>query len=470
MLVTRLEQAASGSRGSRWPSAWTRRCDRSGHSRRGSRPSGRWAHETDRRDHPHVLVGLRPARRPRRRAAARRPRPAPRHRLHPAHRRAVPGLPDLLAARAAQGTGRGAGRPLLPGRSRRRLPGSGSWACSRPSTTTDPRSSEGAASMTGRTNDQEPLRKRHRPAHRRGHQGRPDRRGDPARGDQRVRRHGRDPRPLHARSSRPTAETPNKPHEGIGVWVSGFFGSGKSSFAKMLGLAIENRVVAGDAGRRSASRSGPATTSSRSCSRQINEQIPTHAVIFDVSTDRGIRSGNQTLTEIMYGLFLQSLGYAKDLDLSELEIALEQKGELAALRADATASMFEQGVERRQGPDRVLAGRGEPGHAPARPGHVPDRRTPGSRASRTGPTSRRASWRSAHELMKRRRPGQTLMFVVDEVGQFVARDVQKMLDLQAVVQSLGASAAASTGSSSPRRRSSASSSAGSTTSRSSSPA
>ena len=29
------------------------------------------------------------------------------------------------------------------------------------------------------------------------------------------------------------------------------------------------------------------------------------------------------------------------------------------------------------------------------------------------------------------------MFVVDEVGQFVARDVQKMLDLQAIVQSLG---------------------------------
>lgn len=42
------------------------------------------------------------------------------------------------------------------------------------------------------------------------------------------------------------AETPNKPHEGIGVWVSGFFGSGKSSFAKYLGLALENRMLAGD--------------------------------------------------------------------------------------------------------------------------------------------------------------------------------------------------------------------------------
>ncbi len=40
-------------------------------------------------------------------------------------------------------------------------------------------------------------------------------------------------------------ETPNKPHEGIAIWVSGFFGSGKSSFAKMLGLSIENRLVAG---------------------------------------------------------------------------------------------------------------------------------------------------------------------------------------------------------------------------------
>src|ERR1017187_10121138 len=51
------------------------------------------------------------------------------------------------------------------------------------------------------------------------------------------------------------AETPNKPHEGIAIWVSGFFGSGKSSFAKMLGLAIENRPVMGQpAGERFGAR------------------------------------------------------------------------------------------------------------------------------------------------------------------------------------------------------------------------
>ena len=90
-------------------------------------------------------------------------------------------------------------------------------------------------------------------------------------------------------------ETPNKPHEGIAVWVSGFFGSGKSSFAKMLGLSIANRMVVGEpAGERFARRAGGDRL--QVLLKAINEQIPTHAVIFDVSTDRGIRSGNQTLT------------------------------------------------------------------------------------------------------------------------------------------------------------------------------
>src|ERR1700694_5103447 len=120
-------------------------------------------------------------------------------------------------------------------------------------------------------------------------------------------------------------ETPNKPHEGIAIWVSGFFGSGKSSFAKMLGLSIANRTVAGEsASERFAQRTGDKKV--QVLLKAITEKIPTHAVIFDVSTDRGIKSGNQTLTEIMYGLFLQSLGYSKDLDLSELEMWLEEKG------------------------------------------------------------------------------------------------------------------------------------------------
>src|ERR1700748_2569768 len=44
---------------------------------------------------------------------------------------------------------------------------------------------------------------------------------------------------------RAIAEAPSDPHESVGVWVSVFFGSGKSSFAKNLGYALENRTILG---------------------------------------------------------------------------------------------------------------------------------------------------------------------------------------------------------------------------------
>lgn len=231
------------------------------------------------------------------------------------------------------------------------------------------------------------------------------------------------------------SETPNKPHEGIAIWVSGFFGSGKSSFAKMLGLSIENRLIAGES---AADRFGRRTGDKKLqvLLKAIVEKIPTHAVIFDVSTDRGIRSGNQTLTEIMYGLFLQSLGYAKDLDLSELEITLEEKGQLSRFEEEYRR-IFKKEWSAEKGKvafalseaSRVLQSLDNATYpmADSWVKAVKNKAdiTPGKLAER------------ANELMKRRRPGRTLMFVIDEVGQFVARDVQKMLDLQAVVQNLG---------------------------------
>lgn len=230
-------------------------------------------------------------------------------------------------------------------------------------------------------------------------------------------------------------ETPNKPHEGIAVWVSGFFGSGKSSFAKMLGLSIENRMVAGErAAPRFVTRAGDKRV--QVLLSQINEHIPTHAVIFDVSTDRGIKSGNQTLTEIMYGLFLQSLGYAKDLDLSELEITLEGEGRLDVFKAKYQ-EIFKKSWDVEKG--KIAFALSEA----SRVLHALDAATYPMADSWVKAVKNRSDISAGKladrcgELMKRRRPGQSLMFVIDEVGQFVARDVQKMLDLQGIVQSLG---------------------------------
>ncbi len=230
-------------------------------------------------------------------------------------------------------------------------------------------------------------------------------------------------------------ETPNKPHEGIGIWVSGFFGSGKSSFAKMLGLAIENKsILKESAANLFGQRTGD--TEIQVLLKQITEQIPTDAVIFDLSTDRGIKSGNQTITEIMYRLFLKNLGYAEDLDLAELEITLEHKKELDKF-TETYRNKFDQEWDANK--DLIAFSLGEAGAVMHQ--LYPDRYETGdswvqSVIDRTDISAGKLAER-CKSLMGRRRPDRNLVFVVDEVGQFVARDVQKMLDLQGVVQSLG---------------------------------
>ena len=229
--------------------------------------------------------------------------------------------------------------------------------------------------------------------------------------------------------------TLNQSHERIGIWVSGFFGAGKSSFAKYLGLALHNRRILGQsAADLLIERVGdPAVQALLTI---ITEQIPTEAVIFDVSTNVNVLSSNQTLTEIMYRLLLQHLGYARDPDLAELEITLENEGRLEDFQTQYQAD-FDKLWDKGKGIiSRAVQEASRVMHElePATYVSVDSWRqsalkraelTPGLLAER------------ALALMARRRPGQSLVFVIDEVGQYVARDVHKMLDLQAVVQSLG---------------------------------
>ena len=230
-------------------------------------------------------------------------------------------------------------------------------------------------------------------------------------------------------------ETPNRPNEGIGVWVSGFFGSGKSSFAKYLGLALGNHEILGrGAGELLASQIGDKTISV--LLNNIGEHIPTHAVIFDVSTHRGIRSGNQTLTEIMYRLFLESLEYAGDLDLSELEITLEEQERLGEFKAKYE-QLFEKSWDAEKGKVAFAMQQASRVMHELEPETFTTVESWRESARGRADITPRGLAKRCLELIERHRPGSSLVFVIDEVGQFVARDVQKMLDLQAVVENFG---------------------------------
>ena len=236
------------------------------------------------------------------------------------------------------------------------------------------------------------------------------------------------------------ADAKREPHEGIGIWVSGFFGSGKSSFAKILGYTVANRTVLGK--RVSEIFKEKARFSlSPSLAEQlehyldfINQDIPTHVVIFDVSQERGVRSGQ--LTEIMYKALLRDLDYATDLDLAELEISLEADGELERFIKEFEGVYGKPWRVRRKlsvaiNEASVILYRLYPDRFPNKDSWA--KAVGGGRAD----ISPNLLAERAFELMARRKSGKALMFVIDEMGQYVSRDIDRMLDLQAIVQAFG---------------------------------
>src|SRR5712664_838348 len=132
------------------------------------------------------------------------------------------------------------------------------------------------------------------------------------------------------------ADAPADPHEGIGIWVSGFFGSGKSSFAKILGYTLAARRLSGTS---SSELFKEVVKDSRISALldSINTRVPTDAVVFDVSMERGVRTASERIIEIMYKALLRTLDYADDFDLAELEMSLEEDGLLDKFRAEFQA-------------------------------------------------------------------------------------------------------------------------------------
>lgn len=231
------------------------------------------------------------------------------------------------------------------------------------------------------------------------------------------------------------AKGPTDPREGIGVWVSGFFGSGKSSFAKILGYTVANREVLGKTAGE-IFKEHVKDTKISGYIENITARIPTHAVIFDVSMDRGVRTASERITEIMYKALLRELGYPEDFDLAELEITLEGDGLL-----EAFCIKFEE-IHKSSWQKRRKLGLAVNEASAAL--HALDPKTYPSEDSwartigegRADITANELA-KGAFELVDRRMPGKALIFIIDEVGQYVSRSVDKMLDLQALVQAFG---------------------------------
>ncbi len=231
------------------------------------------------------------------------------------------------------------------------------------------------------------------------------------------------------------AEAPSDPHESIGVWISGFFGSGKSFFAKNLAYALVNAPLFG-VGFSQLFKEQLADQRVGALLDLINTQTPTGVILFEVAKEADTRKVTQRIAELMYSVLLRELGYAEDFDIAELEIELEAEEKLT-LFVSTCKTLFDKDWE------IVRAGAQKVSRASAilhalDPTIYPTADS-WSHALRHRDTSMSVSKvvERTFELWGRRRPGKALVFIIDEVGQHVARSGDKIEDLRATIEEFG---------------------------------
>jgi hypothetical protein len=222
-----------------------------------------------------------------------------------------------------------------------------------------------------------------------------------------------------------------------GVWVSGFFGSGKSHLLKMLALVMENRQIDGIAALDLfVNKCGENEILKEDLKRAAG--IPSKSILFNIDQKADVISKTRidALLAVFVKVFDEMCGYyGKQGHIAQFERDLDSRG-----LYDAFKAVYEKSVGRtwEKGREQALLESKNIAKAYAE--------ITGSDASQAlGVLDKyRSEFRVSIEdfadkvlaYIERQSPQFRLNFFVDEVGQYIAENVKLMTNLQTIAESL----------------------------------
>ena len=240
------------------------------------------------------------------------------------------------------------------------------------------------------------------------------------------------------------AESRTAPTDKIGVWISGFFGSGKSHFAKVLSYLLTNRPV----GKRTARElfaerlaGSPRHAELEGLLHRVG-LLDSRAIMFQIKAEQDQTRRDESISEIMYRCYLASRGLSTDLMVASLELSLIERGLYDDFLAEVEKQVGRPWTEER---DDYLFIR--PTVAEALQAIAPEAYHSRDEALVALEMVDRSQRLTVSDLAQRlvdyvdelaatgspERPPH-LVFVMDEMGQFIGTDGQKLLELQSIAE------------------------------------
>lgn len=224
-----------------------------------------------------------------------------------------------------------------------------------------------------------------------------------------------------------------------GIWISGFFGSGKSHFIKVLSYLLENKEhTHNDEQRRAvdffAGKLDDAMLFA-DLKKVVSASIDT--VLFNIDVKADHRAGRDALLQVFLKLLNEKQGYSGDHPhIAHMERHLDERGQLAVFHAAFLREAGEDWVQERDAwefhRDEVVAALAEAlGQSTA----SMEKWVDGAEENFSLTVENFAKW--VRRYLDRQGPDHRIMFLADEVGQFIGNDTHLMLNLQTITEQLG---------------------------------
>lgn len=224
-----------------------------------------------------------------------------------------------------------------------------------------------------------------------------------------------------------------------GVWISGFFGSGKSHLLKMLSLLLDATLLE-DGTRPADLLLSKIDDEILRADLQKCADVPARSVLFNIDQKFDGIGGDHTapILEVFVKVLNDLQGYyGKQGYVAEFERDLDRRGDLEPFKETylrLTGTPWETGREA-----LATVSRGDFARAYAEHFGVPQADALGAikRAKDDYRLSIEGFAKMVREYIDQQPPGFRLNFFVDEVGQFIGQDSKLMLNLQTVAETLG---------------------------------
>ncbi|MEI7928118.1 MAG: hypothetical protein WCH40_06165, partial [Verrucomicrobiales bacterium] len=205
-------------------------------------------------------------------------------------------------------------------------------------------------------------------------------------------------------------------HE-IGVWVSGFYGSGKSSFTKYLGFALNRDMKIGGEPFLGLLRTRLHTDSTRAMFTSVANVYDATVIFLDLASEMLAGASMEDVSTVLYLKVLKWAGYSEDLKVAELERMLERDGKLAAFQKRAKEEL--DGTDWAEAHNQPLVAN-QIATTLAMEFYPGIFKTPGAFGDLTLHVQKPESQRVKEmlDLIRLKSGKKTILFIIDEAGQY----------------------------------------------------